>query len=55
MACAAARAFSLSLLESRCGSAVDGAIPTSAEVVAASVKWVACEEFRTVSLFGFLN
>ena len=29
MACAAAKAFSLSLLESRCGSAADGATPTS--------------------------
>ena len=34
MACAAARAFSLSLLESRCGSAADGATTTAAEVVA---------------------
>ena len=46
MACAAARAFSLSLLESRCGSAADGATPTSA-----AVKWVACEELRIVSPF----
>ena len=41
-ACAAARAFSLSLLESRCGSAADGATPTSAEVVADHFREVGC-------------
>ena len=42
ISCPAGRAFSLSLLESRCGSAAEGATPTSTEVVADHFREVGC-------------
>ena len=56
LACAAARAFALSLLERRCAPGCDGPTPSSDEVVRAhryEAWWLGCPD--TVEIDGFLS